>query len=74
MHAGEILEFENTNIFELENKGVNFSNFIDFSMCKNYICKDEISNKIAIDPYKIFYILTIFPNKHLILHFKNVSS
>ncbi|EDO8929777.1 ATP-binding cassette domain-containing protein [Campylobacter coli] len=56
LHAGEILEFENTNIFELENKGVNFSNFIDFSMCKNYICKDEISNKIAIDPYKISFL------------------
>lgn len=45
LHDGMILEFENTNIFDLEKGGVEFSNFIDF--------KDENSKKIAINPYKI---------------------
>ncbi|EGA1086832.1 ABC transporter ATP-binding protein, partial [Campylobacter jejuni] len=36
LHSGEILEFENTNVFELENQGVKFCNFIDFGNCKKY--------------------------------------
>lgn len=45
LHDGEILEFENTNIFDLEKGGIRFSNFIDF--------QDKNSKKIAINPYKI---------------------
>ncbi|MBZ7928556.1 tungstate ABC transporter ATP-binding protein TupC [Campylobacter molothri] len=51
LHSGEILEFENTNVFDLENKGIYFDRLIDFS---SYMKKN--SSKIAINPYKIFFI------------------
>ncbi|RQD67727.1 ABC transporter ATP-binding protein [Campylobacter hepaticus] len=54
LHSGEILEFENTNVFDLEYHGVQFSNFLDFSKCNKY--KEFITrlpSKIAINPYKI---------------------
>ncbi len=56
LHSGEILEFENTNVFELENHSVKFNNFIDFSLCKNYFCKEKNPSKIAINPYKISFL------------------
>lgn len=52
LHSGEILEFENTNVFELENQGLAFSNFIDFSICKTFKAVNN-PKKIAINPYKI---------------------
>ncbi|MBM0637415.1 ABC transporter ATP-binding protein [Campylobacter sp. VicNov18] len=56
LHSGEILEFENTNVFDLENKGVKFSNFIDFSQCQKYKAfVQNPPNKIAINPYKIYF-------------------
>ncbi|HEF2904696.1 TPA: ABC transporter ATP-binding protein, partial [Campylobacter jejuni] len=55
LHSGEILEFENTNVFELENQGVKFCNFIDFSNCKKYKDFKKPPSKIAIDPYKISF-------------------
>ncbi len=68
MHSGEILEFENTNVFELENQGVKFCNFIDFSNCKKYKDFKKPPSKIAIDPYKIsFLILKIFQKIIMIL-------
>ncbi len=45
LHDGVILEFENTNIFDLQKGRVEFSNVIDF--------QNEHSKKIAINPYKI---------------------
>ncbi|MBZ7953789.1 ABC transporter ATP-binding protein [Campylobacter sp. W0018] len=50
LHSGEILEFENTNVFDLENKGIYFDRFMDFS---SYMKKN--SSKIAINPYKISF-------------------
>lgn len=52
LHSGEILEFENTNVFELENQGLAFSNFIDFSLSKAFKTINS-PKKIAINPYKI---------------------
>ncbi|EAH7688383.1 ABC transporter ATP-binding protein, partial [Campylobacter jejuni] len=44
-----------TNVFELENQGVKFCNFIDFSNCKKYKDFKKPPSKIAIDPYKISF-------------------
>lgn len=55
LHSGEILEFENTNVFDLENHGVKFDNFIDFSSCKKYKDFKKPPSKIALNPYKISF-------------------
>ncbi|MFQ6342560.1 tungstate ABC transporter ATP-binding protein TupC [Campylobacter sp. VTCC 70190] len=68
LHSGEILEFENTNVFDLENKGVSFSHFIDFSLCEKYKILKKIPSKIAINPYKIsFFSLNEPKNKELFI-------